>query len=596
MLTLLRLSTATRSFLFGTVVLLASGGDFTTAVGQDGNSPEAQAEDELVLRQTGIAQRYQKLEELLLRLADVEAVENPERASLLRQAAKQSRDKFVLQQLRNAGDALRNEKFADAVNNQDSAGKGLVEILKLLTSEDRANRIRDEKKRIAEMIKDLKRVERLQRRTRARTENGSDLEQVEKEQEAIGDRSDRLRQKFKDEDPNAPEPSEDNPDVQSEDAERQDSESDDSSDRSQNKDAESKNGSDQADAKDSGEPSEPKQASENESPDSKSEDEPAESKEGSQSQDDAAQKSDQSQPSQQQGNSQQGESSQEESQSSPPQPKSPEQQAQDQLKQAIERMRQAQDDLEQSKRDEAIEQQLAAEENLRRAIDELEQILRQLREEEMQRELARLESRLKKMLEMQSRVLDETMELATTPTSQRSRQTDLRAGEISFEQKKITVEADRAMLLLREEGSSVAFPEVVAQIRDDSDRIAERLSKSQIDAITQGIQQDVLAAIEEMIQALQQAQRDLEKQKQQGQAQQGQPGQPDEQPLVGQISELKLIRTMETRIKKTTERYAELLQSDDSSAQDLLPLLKNLSNRQAKLYKITRDLVLKRNQ
>ena len=259
-------------------------------------------------------------------------------------------------------------------------------------------------------------------------------------------------------------------------------------------------------------------------------------------------------------------------------------------------MRQAEQDLEKSKRDKAIEQQLAAEENLRQAIDELEQILRQLREEEMQRELARLESRLKKMAAMQSKLIDDTTELAATPTAQRNRQTDLKAGDLSFEQKKVTVEADRAMLLLREEGSSVAFPEVIAQIRDDSDRIAQRLGKTQIDAVTQGIQQDVLAAIEEMIQSLQQAQRDLEKQKQQGESAPQQAGQPGEQPLVGAISELKLIRTMETRIKSTTQRYAGLLQSDETSAQDLLPLLKSLSDRQARLYKITRDLLLQRNQ
>lgn len=197
---------------------------------------------------------------------------------------------------------------------------------------------------------------------------------------------------------------------------------------------------------------------------------------------------------------------------------------------------------------------------------------------------------------MQSTLIDDTAELSSTPKVQRNRQTDLKAGDLSFEQKKITVEADRAMLLLREEGSSVAFPEVVAQIRDDSERIAQRLGKSQIDAITQGIQQDVLAATEEMIQSLQQAQRDLEKKKQQGEGAPKQGGQQGEQPLVDAIAELKLIRTMETRIQSTTQRYAELLQSEDGSAQDLPLLLKNLSQRQARLYKIARDLVMQRNQ
>ncbi len=158
------------------------------------------------------------------------------------------------------------------------------------------------------------------------------------------------------------------------------------------------------------------------------------------------------------------------------------------------------------------------------------------------------------------------------------------------------MEADRAMLLLREEGSSVAFPEVVSQIRSDTARVADLLGQTKIDAITQGIQQDILAALEEMIGALQKAQRDLEKQRQQQQQGQPPPSGQQEQPLVEAIAELKLIRTMEVRIKSTTDRYSALLESGDSNAEEMLPLLQDLSERQNRIYRITRDLVLKRNQ
>jgi Mg2+ and Co2+ transporter CorA len=152
------------------------------------------------------------------------------------------------------------------------------------------------------------------------------------------------------------------------------------------------------------------------------------------------------------------------------------------------------------------------------------------------------------------------------------------------------------MLLLREEGSSVAFPEVIASIQSDTQIVADRLSKSQIDAVTQGIQADILVALEEMIEALQKAQRDLEEQRQQ--QQQGRPGQSGqgEQPLVQTIAELKLLRTMQTRVKSTTDRYSGLLESGEASGGEILPLLQDLSRRQNRLYQITRDLVLKRNQ
>jgi len=214
------------------------------------------------------------------------------------------------------------------------------------------------------------------------------------------------------------------------------------------------------------------------------------------------------------------------------------------------------------------------------------------------------------MATMQSAILDETTQLAKTPAPQRNRATDLKAGDLSFEEQKITLEADRAMLLLREEGSSVAFPEVILQLREDTKRVATRLGQSKIDGVTQGIQNDILAALEEMIDALAKAQRDLEKKKQQQQQpQQGQPsGQgSQEEPLVESLAELKLIRTMQTRIRSTTDRYGELLQNDNAQelensevpenvGEDILPLLRDLAQRQDRLYQITRDLVTKRNR
>jgi len=574
-------------------------------------------ESNLADRQASVADRYQRLEELLLRLADVEAAENPERAALLRRAARQSRDQFVLTKIKSASEALRAQQFQEAVENQGAASEGLENILKLLLSEDRSKRIRDEKERIAQMIKDLKRIERAQRSTRARAENGADLDDVRDEQESIGDRSEELKAQLSEANQSGDEsqsPDTDSPSQPSDDGPGKEA--------SENEDADQKSGSEPKDASESdtepkatddaqqsadGQPgSSQRESDENQSGETESQTKPsdAESSKPSESQPSESQPSEsqpsESQPSESQpSESQPSESQPSESQpseSQPQQPQSPERQAEDQLQRAIEKMRQAEKELEQAKRDQATEKQREAEENLRAAIDRLEKILRQLREEEMQRELARLEARFRKMAEMQSKVLDDTVALSATPKSQRNRQTDLKSGELAFEEKKITLEADRAMLLLREEGSSVAFPEVVSQLRDETVRVADRLSQSQIDAVTQGIQQDILAALEEMIAALQKAQRDLEKQRQDQQQQPPSQSGPGEQPLVQALAELKLIRTMETRVKTTTERYSDLLQSGETSGEEVLPLLQNLSERQNRLYQITRDLVLKRNQ
>ncbi len=516
----------------------------------------------LIQKQSAVANRYQRLEELLLRLADVEAAENPERSALLRRAARQSRDKFVLEKLRKASQSLQAQKYEDAVANQGAAAQDLQAILKLLMSEDRSKRIRNEKDRIAKMIKDLKRIERAQRSTRARTENGADLKEVQNEQKSIEQRSRDIKKEISDSKEPEINTSQENNDREKGDREKGDREKE-KGDKEKSGDKENE-GNQKAGEPQDGKPKDGKPQ------DGKPQDgQPQDGKP-------------------QDGQPQDGQPQQDQ------QPRSPEQAAEQQLQKAIEKMQKAQEELKQAQRENATEQQRSAEEELRKAIDRLERILRQLREEEMQRELARLESRLRKMAAMQSRVLDDTTDLSATPASQRNRQTDLKAGDLAFEEKKITLEADRAMLLLREEGTSVAFPEVVDQIRADTQKVAERLAETKIDVVTQGIQQDILAALEEMIAALQQAQRDLEK-KQQQQQQSQQQQQQGEQPLVEQLAELKLIRTMERRIKSTTDRYSAMIESGESESGELLPLLQNLAERQNRLYRITRDLVLKRN-
>lgn len=501
--------------------------------------------EELAKKQSSVAERYQRLEELLLRLSDVEAAENPQRAALLRRAARQSRDKFVLERLRDASESLKSKEFQKAVDSQGAARSELSSLLKLLMSEDRSKRIRDEKERYAKLMKDLKRNLNNQRSARARTENGADLKQVKKEQKDVTKRSQELNERLNEDDESEsgePKPDEVKP---NESENQEDSPSGDSKE-GESKSDESKPGE--------GQPSGSKPA---QSP-------PSEGGQGAQS------------PS--------------------AQPQTPEQEVQEQLDKAIENMKQAEKDLDEAKRDDATDKQRKAEENLRAAIDRLERTLRQLREEEMQRELAKLEARLRKMAAMQTEVLEKTKTLAATPKIQRDRTTDLKSGDLAFSEKKITLEANRAMLLLREEGSSVAFPEVIASIQADTQIVADRLSKSQIDAVTQGIQADILVALEEMIEALQKAQRDLEEQRQQ--KQQGKPSQSGqgEQPLVQTIAELKLLRTMQTRVKSTTDRYSGLLESGEASGGEILPLLQDLSQRQNRLYQITRDLVLKRNQ
>ncbi|MEM9825935.1 MAG: hypothetical protein AAF958_05075 [Planctomycetota bacterium] len=606
------------------ILLLLAGG---VAYAQD-----AAPETPLPKRQSSVAERYEKLEELLLRLADMEAAENPQRAALLRQAAKQSRDKFVHNRMKDAADQLEQQQYKSAVDNQTLVKTELRSILKLLQSEDRGKRIRDEKERYKKLLADLKRNLNNQRSTKARTEGGAKLEDVKEQQKSVTRRSQSVAERLAEENGEDPAESSRTPGTESsekpsdgnkpdgkdadEDGDKKDGDKKDSDKKdSDKKDGEQKDG-EKSDGSKDGKPQDGKpqkgKPNEGKSKDGKPQDGKSQQQQGQQQQQQSQQQQQQQQQGQQQqqqqgqqqqgqqqqGQQQQGQQQQsQQQQSQQQQPQTPAQDVQQQLEKAIEQMKQAEKELDESKRDKAIEAQRKAEDQLRKAIERLENILRQLREEEMQRELARIESRVRRMLAMQKRVLEDTIALAKIPRSQRGRAEDLKAGKLSFEEKKVSAEADRAMLILREEGSSVAFPEVMKQIRQDTETAAEMLSQSKIDSLCQGVQNDVIAGLEEMIDALVKAQRDLEKEKkqrEQGKPQQG--GGSQEKPLVEVIAELKLIRSMETRIQKSTQRYSQTLDSGETAAGEVLPLLQDLAQRQSRLYKITRDLVLRRNQ
>ena len=114
--------------------------------------------------------------------------------------------------------------------------------------------------------------------------------------------------------------------------------------------------------------------------------------------------------------------------------------------------------------------------------------------------------------------------------------------------------------------------------------------------ITQSLEEDIIATLEEMLEALEKAQADQQQQQQQQQS-----GEPQDQPLVDAIAELKMIKALQVRVNKRTSRYSRLLEDvDDPAGQatdnDLTTALQGLADREKKIYEITREIVLGRNR
>jgi len=279
-----------------------------------------------------------------------------------------------------------------------------------------------------------------------------------------------------------------------------------------------------------------------------------------------------------------GEDSQDQQKSQPSDP------VQQRLEAAQKRMQQAKDRLDKALRKEAIEEQEAALRELEKAKAELESILRQLREEEIKRMLGALEARFRKMLDLQLAIYEDTLRLDNVPREKWRRDEEIQSGRLSSRESELILDADKTLAVLSDDGTAVALPEAITQMREDMRQVATRLARNKVAEITQAIEEDIITALEEIIEALEKAQQDLEEQQQQP-PQQGQPSDP---PLVDRLAELKMIRALQMRVNRRTARFSRMIDSEGAATSELLEALEELDDREHRIYRVTRDIVVGR--
>jgi hypothetical protein len=513
--------------------------------------------EELQKEQKALATQYANLEEVFLRMSQLEGATNPTRAALLMQAAQMSKQMATQQRMSQASDLLAKGQYSRAIPEQEASRENLKKLLELLQSENRSSRIKDERKRLEDVLKDIRRIENIQRATRGRTEAGQDKDSAANDQKDL--------------------------EKQLETAENDLSDKSDKSDKSEQGEKSGKQ--EKTDPSDPTDPSVKQEKTDQSDPSDPTD--PS----GKQEKTDPSDPTDPTDPSGKQDKGQQSEKSNK--------PPSKEEQAKERVQKARERMQKAEKNLREQKRKEAIEEQQQAEEELQQAIAELEKILMQLREEEIERTLVDLETRLKRMSEWETTIRQATEKLEKLSGEDKDRQLEIQASKLSTEQLKVAMEGQRAMLLLKDEGSSQAFPEALEQVIGDAQLVVNRLVASDVSASTQSIQDEILGALDEMIESLQEVQKKRDEKKQQNQKQgpSDSGGQQQEESLVGKIAELRLIKTLQMRVNRRTGRLAdESNQGEDLIGQvtdsRLQEELRELAKRQEKIQSVTRDILL----
>lgn len=289
----------------------------------------------------------------------------------------------------------------------------------------------------------------------------------------------------------------------------------------------------------------------------------------------------------------------------------PPNQAQSQIKKQIEDaekyQNRAEDNLRKDNRKDAPEDEQAALDKLNQAKKALEDLLRQLREEEIERLLARLEARCRRMLALQIGVRDDTVALdkviQDNPNSQPTRADQQASNVLSDREEEIVKEARAGLALLEAEGSAVAFAEVFSQVKGDMETVALRLRKTDTGVVTVTIEDQIIDTLKEMIEALKKAQSDKKGQGGGGNGTQ----QPDR--LLDLLAELKMIRSMQKRVNQRTEVYGKQYAGEQAPPPEagstpeereryerIQSELRDLSKRQLKISKVTHDLATGKNE
>jgi hypothetical protein len=262
-----------------------------------------------------------------------------------------------------------------------------------------------------------------------------------------------------------------------------------------------------------------------------------------------------------------------------------------QVQDAIENQGDAEKNLRRNDKKQASGDQDEAIKNLDEVRKEIERRLRQLREEEQLRKLANLEARCRAMLAMQIEVYEGTKRVHATIQANEgqkaTRNEDLKAGELSAREGVIIGEANKALQLLEEDGTAVAVPQVLEQCRDDMKAVQARLFRTDVGPFTQQVEEEIIAALKEVIEALKRQQQQLKDQQNQPPPP---PGQPPPQALINILAELRMLRSLQVRVNQRTISYGKEYPGEQVDNAGVQTELRKLAERQVKIEKATKDI------
>ncbi|MFQ5730397.1 MAG: hypothetical protein ACE5KM_00425 [Planctomycetaceae bacterium] len=262
--------------------------------------------------------------------------------------------------------------------------------------------------------------------------------------------------------------------------------------------------------------------------------------------------------------------------------------AQQHVRKAQKSMQQASAGLRKQDPRSASGDQTDAVKELEKALREIEERLKQLRDEMQADKLARLEARFSDMLERQRKVSTQTIKIdskAKSRAGKLSRAERLTLRKLAAEERALSDEAQKALDVIIEDGTSVVFPKVVEHLRDDLKSVAKLLDEKRTGTYTWEAQKEIELTLIELIEALKRARK--QQQKNGGGRGGGGGGEP---PLIPGIAELKLLRSSQMRVNRKTEMVDRERAKRGGLDADLKKDIKRITDSQEEIAEMAGDI------
>ncbi len=207
--------------------------------------------------------------------------------------------------------------------------------------------------------------------------------------------------------------------------------------------------------------------------------------------------------------------------------------------------------LGQQKNDQGRESQKQAESELQQAIENLEQAIEQLKQEQREQTQRKLQTLLQAMLDKQLAINQDTLALDKKGRAAWSHADDLTLTGLGRDQMGLADQTSEVLRLLKSDGTTLVFPQVMGHVRDDMERVADRLQKKDTGGDTQRIEAGIAETLAQLIESLKESAANPPPQSEGDSASGGQGCNP---PLVPPSAELKLLRSCQQRLNQRKDK------------------------------------------